>query len=253
MEQELAAVIRQQISDDVLSRNSRGFYRPPLVGFSAADDPLYRRIKSVVGPWHKYPQEVLPAAVTVVSFFIPYTKKVVDSNRRSWPQPGRYWVEAYHACNCLIDDISHRVAKLLRRQGFQAKPMASINDFDPVNIVASWSHRSAAYIAGLGSFGLNRMLITEKGCAGRFGSVLTSARIAPTPRSAPRYCPAVAGGACDFCIKNCPIQALSSDPTQDLQRRACYDQCLLPSPYRPEGASADCCGKCAVGPCAYFE
>ncbi len=39
-------------------------------------------------------------------------------------------------------------------------------------MACAWSHKSAAAIAGLGSFGLHRMLITDAGCAGRCGSLL---------------------------------------------------------------------------------
>lgn len=36
--------------------------------------------------------------------------------------------------------------------------------------MSEWSHRHAAYIAGLGIFGINNMLITNKGCVGRIPS-----------------------------------------------------------------------------------
>ena len=40
-----------------------------------------------------------------------------------------------------------------------------------LHIASDWSERHAAYAAGLGTFGLTRALITEKGIAGRFGSL----------------------------------------------------------------------------------
>ena len=52
------------------------------------------------------------------------------------------------------------------------------------NPVAFFSHRHAAFLAGLGNFGVNNMLLTpEYGPRVRFGSVFTSAELAA--RSAP--------------------------------------------------------------------
>jgi len=45
--------------------------RSPLVGFAAADDPLFRENKRVVSPAHALPEDLLPGARTVVAFFIP--------------------------------------------------------------------------------------------------------------------------------------------------------------------------------------
>jgi hypothetical protein len=55
------------------------------------------------------------------------------------------------------------------------------HNFNEEDLTAGWSHKSVAFVAGLGTFGVNRMLITPAGCAGRFGSMVISAEIPPTP------------------------------------------------------------------------
>lgn len=40
-------------------------------------------------------------------------------------------------------------------------------------LTSLWSERHAAYVCGLGTFGLSKGLITKKGIAGRFTSLIT--------------------------------------------------------------------------------
>ena len=74
--------------------------------------------------------------------------------------------------------------------------------------MSDWSHKHVAYIAGLGSFGRHHMLITDKGCCGRIGSVVTDAAIPATPRSDRERCLFKADGSCGKCLERCPILAL---------------------------------------------
>ena len=46
---------------------------------------------------------------------------------------------------------------------------------------SKWSERHAAYACGLGTFGLSKGLITEKGMAGRFASIIVSEVFGPDP------------------------------------------------------------------------
>ena len=246
---ELTALVRQMVAD----HNRQGFYREPLLGFSAADDPLYGEFKTRIGPWHKHPRELLPEAQTVITFFIPFTRAVVEANRRSTEGPAKEWVHSYHHCNSLIDLIGEAVASFLRERGYSSRGIHSTDEYDPVQLVSGWSHRSAALVAGLGSLGLNRMLITDKGCAGRLGTVLTAAVLPPTPRTERERCLYYADGSCRYCLDHCPRQALSADNAIDLRRRSCLEQCERPTPYRTEAGGAQCCGKCVMGPCAYYD
>ena len=252
-ENDLAQTLTALISRAVQDGNDQGFYREPLVGFSAVDDPLYREIKTRIGSWHKYPSELLPEARTVITFFIPFSRVVVEANRRHSPGPSREWVLSYHDCNSLLCSVAKQVAGFLQDRGYPSLELSSSDGYDPVRLVAGWSHRSGAVASGIGTVGLNRLLITYKGCAGRLGTVLTAAELPPTPRLDKERCLYYANGSCRYCVDHCPRQALSTDRTQDMRRRECLDQCDLPTPYRKEGSGAECCGKCAIGPCAYYD
>src|SRR5690606_16781974 len=58
------------------------FYDRPLVGFAAADDPIFMEFKKeeIVGPNFRLPTEWLPSAKTVISFFLPSSEYVRKSN-----------------------------------------------------------------------------------------------------------------------------------------------------------------------------
>ena len=62
-------------------------------------------------------------------------------------------------------------------------------------------------MCGLGTFGLSKGLITRKGIAGRFGSIITELSILPDKRNYQdiyEYC-----NMCGECGKNCPVNAIS--------------------------------------------
>jgi epoxyqueuosine reductase QueG len=77
---------------------------------------------------------------------------------------------------------------------------------------SSWSERHAAYVAGLGTFGLCNGLITPAGKAMRCGSVIARISIPPTkrPYNDPHaYCLFFTKGICGKCIKRCPAGAIT--------------------------------------------
>jgi epoxyqueuosine reductase QueG len=123
------------------------------------------------------------------------------------------------------------------------------HNFDQQTLLSAGSHRHAAYIAGLGTFGLNRLLITEQGCCGRLGSLVTDLELTPRPRPDHEFCFHRSDGSCIRCIEKCPAGALGPDA---FDRHSCYRILLenearlnLPHP-------ADVCGKCACGlPCSF--
>lgn len=118
--------------------------------------------------------------------------------------------------------------------------------------ISTWSERHAAYAAGLGTFGLSKGLITKKGMAGRFGSVITNAEFSPSIRSysSPfEYCI-----MCGACMEKCPVGAIDKARGYALGK----DQLIcgpyvgsskLP-PHGPHQRIRYGCGKCQSGvPC----
>jgi hypothetical protein len=70
------------------------FYEPPVLSIGRADDPLFLNIRKpgVVGPHHKLPTDWLPEAKSVISFFLPFTERVIASNTVDPGEPSYEWL-----------------------------------------------------------------------------------------------------------------------------------------------------------------
>jgi epoxyqueuosine reductase QueG len=229
-------------------RSTETRWKQPLVGFASSNDPFFPKLREVVQPRHALPGDLLPAAQTVVAFFLPFESKLQKENARAGLYPARSWAVAYIETNWLIRDLSEQLKNFLEAAGFQAALIPATHNYDPEILMSHWSHRHIAYIAGLGRFGLNRWLITEKGCCGRFGSLVTDARFPPSPRPDQEACLHLAGYECGVCVKKCVYGALFIDR---FDRHACNRQLLKNELHFSDLETSDVCGKCGCGlPCS---
>ncbi len=228
-------------------------YRQPLVGFTAADNPGFIRLREAVGPTHQLPQDLLPNARSVIAFFLPFTRDLVRLNR-SDPYISRAWAEAYVETNRLIDDICRALAGVLISMGVRTAWQQPTHNFDQLTLTSFWSHKHVAYLCGLGGFGRHQMLITEAGCAGRLGSLAIDADLPETGTALPGTADLPPGEFlakrcrdCSACIRSCPSGALTEN---GLNKQVCYNYLLQVSDHFQDLGLCDVCGKCATGPCA---
>jgi len=222
-------------------------YREPLVGFASADDPRFEALRDTV-PGHRLPQDLLPDARTVIAFFLPFERRVVDANATHPENVASEWATAYVETNTLICQITTHLIEALAKRRIGAVAEPPTRNFGPVTLTSSWSHKSAAVIAGLGSFGLHHMVITDAGCAGRFGSLIIDAALPIAATQTKERCLYRHDGSCRKCIERCPIQAL--DPDGSLDRKRCYQHLQAVSESHVHLGAVSVCGKCALGPCA---
>lgn len=240
---ELTDIIVQTIMRDVAEAGSATGYREPLVGFASAGDPRFEELRRIV-PAHLSPEQMLPGARTVISFFLPFAAWVVEANSLDREAVALEWSAAYVETNALIGRIAAHLTVLLAEHGVRAAAAAATHNYDPATLTCPWSHKSVAVIAGLGSFGLHRMVITDAGCAGRFGSLVVDADLRAAPVTPRERCLYFSDGGCADCVSRCPVDALSVDGSMDKQR--CHRRLLeIAAQF-----DAKACGKCAMGPCA---
>ena len=151
----------------------------PLVGFADARSLLFQELRTVVHPDHLMPEDILPGATIVVSYYIPYDRELAKGNI-SGNTASTEWAFAYALTTSIIDDLADTVATDVRALDFEAEfPTPEQYGRIEGDIVSRWSQRHVAYIAGLGAFGKNNMLITDRGCCGRFYSVVTNLDVEP--------------------------------------------------------------------------
>lgn len=245
--------IEQHIVDSLNELNRPDLFRSPIVAFSSAEDQRYSDLKEIVGDWHLHPKELLPDAQSVISYFVPFTKAVA-MEPKTVVHGSFLWSEAYQEINRHFDRMNQAVADYLNERGYSTKTIQATHTYDPKDLKSMWSHRSAAAIAGLGAFGLNRLLITEKGSAGRFCTVITSAPLQANSQPIENKCLHVINGSCSLCQKICPVQALEDKSFKkfDCQDELIKNQALMRASTSLE--NVDTCGKCiSVCPVAYIE
>lgn len=223
-------------------------WETPVFAYADAGDSLFRGLKTVIGDYHKLPEDIMPDGRTVISYFIPLSKSIADSNI-----PGYFssepWVYGYFETIELINGINNGLKKLFALDGWDLTTTADHRSWDPETMACDWSHRHAAFIAGLGTFGINRGLITEKGVCGRIGTLITNAYIKPTPRPAEEYCLYKRDGSCGICLGKCPVLALDVPDFYD--NRKCMALTYENAEKFKAIGFADVCAKCMTGvPCS---
>jgi epoxyqueuosine reductase QueG len=247
----LVELITDTIKRQVTEADTVTEYREPLVGFAAAGDPRFADLRRVAAPTHMMPEDVLPDARSVVAFFLPFAADVVEANAQEKERVAHEWSTAYVETNALISRITAHLVELLAERGVRAAAEPPTHNFDPVTLVSRWSHKSVAVIAGLGSFGLHHLLITDAGCAGRFGSLVIDAELPATAAEPRERCLYFHDGSCLECVMRCPVAALGED--NEIDKQACWRrlQEVAGELGGLDGMGlADACGKCSCGPCA---
>ena len=222
----------------------------PLVRFAAAADPLFGQLKTAVSSTHAVPQDLLTNAGTAVSFFLPFPKSISSTNikeRLSSPE----WAVSYIETNELVKQLGLYLTKIFADAGEEVVTIPATHNWIEDKLISNWSHRHVAFIAGLGRFGLNNMLITDRGCCGRIGSLITSAVIEPDTRPEGESCLYKYDGSCKKCVSKCVNEALFED---SFDRFRCYDQLLKNVEKHKSSGYADVCGKClAAVPCSHVN
>ncbi|MBO4366012.1 MAG: hypothetical protein J5804_06965 [Eggerthellaceae bacterium] len=252
------APLRDATEEELAHASRVLIFDVPLVGVASADDDLFDQLKQpeVMGPHFKHPYEWLPGAKSVVSVFFPFSEQVRKSNREG-DEASLTWQYAKYFGTKVIAQVCQGLCDELEADGWQAlMPSASkgfgftmvdsVLDGEPdLQPLVSWSERHAAFACGLGTFGISKGLITQKGMAGRFGSIITDAPITITPREYEdpyEWC-----SHCNACIRRCPPGAIASEGHKN--NKLCREWCLKVSDVNHLG---DACGKCQVKvPCEF--
>ncbi|ADL12754.1 epoxyqueuosine reductase [Acetohalobium arabaticum] len=245
-------LITKVIKKTVSNSDTKTEYRQPLVGFADADDNDFKKLEEVIAAEHKLPSDILSGAETVISFFIPFAREVIEANQHQ-KECALKWGIAYHETNELISKICFKLQKKLAKESIEVGWQSATHNFDEERLISFWSHRSIAKICGLGDFGLNRMLITEQGSAGRYGSLVMDQYVTPSAEFKETPCLYYRDGSCGVCVDRCPKGALTKER---FDRHLCYEVLLknneiFQAKLKEYDGSFDVCGKCQITPCAF--
>jgi epoxyqueuosine reductase QueG len=188
----------------------------PLVGCAPAE----RWETPCFEPW--VPQEfrplsIVPETKTVIVIGIPVSLPAVETSPSIW------YHEEYRTVNTLLDINAHRIAAVFNEKGYPSVALPR-DGYGHISVLrtkplAFFSHRHAAFLAGLGNFGVNNVLLTpEFGPRVRFTSIFTAAKIPPDPLLEDPLCI-----RCMRCVRICPVQALPGSDYPDglTDKQAC--------------------------------
>lgn len=237
-------------------------FEAPIIAYGSADDPVFSRLKdeNIIGRHFILPGEWLHGAETVISFFLPFTEQIRKSNRMDLSWPSNEWLHGRIEGQIFVNRLATHIKDMLTEAGYKSivpsadsrfmantdGPSKSAYKQKGAGVPAfssNWSERHAAYICGLGTFGLSKGLITRKGIAGRFGSIITELTLEPDQRDYSgiyEYCT-----MCGACVKNCPVGAISLEKGKDHSPCSQFLDRTMEEHHPRYG-----CGKCQVGvPC----
>ena len=246
MRQTFTEKLWQLILDDCAARNQAIIWKKPIVRFADADDPYFPFLKELIRPDHHLPQDFLPGAKTVVSWFLPFLPEIGKSNQ-SGVMPSSDWADAYNITNAMAARVGGTLCTWIREELHQdaALPIDA-GMLTPETPWSLWSHRHVAYLAGQGTFGINNMLISDEGCVGRCFSLVSTLTVTPDAPVPGERCLYKRNGSCGACIQKCPVGALTA---AGFDRYVCMEHL---AGNKAKGAAASVCGKCLVGlPCSY--
>lgn len=238
----------------------------PHVAVARGDDPLFLRVKELIGPFLWTPEEAYALAfpdspvpggeLRVISWLLPQTPETRADQRREKDLPAGRWARSrFHGeeFNC---ELRLHLAETLTGAGFpsvapERLPGFAYQQSERFGLASNWSERHVAFVAGHGTFGLSDALITRWGKAVRFGSVVSRIDLPVTERvygdNHHAWCLWYARGTCGACAGRCPVDAITTGTGHDKQ--ACFSyirETAAPFATRTYGTGATPCGLCQV-------
>jgi len=205
------------------------------IGIASAEAWDDDALVSKIIPKDERPKALMRNSRSVIVIGIPTQRAILAT------APSVYYSEHYKTINSMLDHAAQRIAMELNIIGYDSMYISrdgyqGIEGLrkDPSSF---FSHRHSAYLAGLGTFGVNNMLLTKKnGPRIRFTSVITTAELNYNGPMKTQLCI-----KCMRCRKECPDDAVASGmyPNNITDKKRCVERSAT---LRSEGRSP--CGRC---------
>ncbi len=222
--------------------NNAPIFDEPVVAFANGEDALFQDLKKVIGDFHLTPREALEKYVqtkrwrrgikgntenvSVISWALPIPNQTRLSERQTTYGGSTRYNHTRWLGGTFRDTMVQYVVSLLEILGYNAVAPSGARFSEikstPEGLKASWSERHIAYVSGLGTFGLNGLMITSKGCAVYLSSVVCDVSLNPTPRAYEHYmayCLFHQDKSCRQCLERCTGEAISEQGRSNIKCR----------------------------------
>lgn len=245
MEDVKAAIKKFEERPDIKTR-----FGEPVIGYADTRNPLFDMYFSRTICDH--PKRIYRPGNTVVVHFVPFAPEITESNKGG-DRPSEAWETAFNDSMWLSMRLNGVIREALDTVGRLSSCTNTPTDWDEELCRESWSHKLAAYAAGIGEFGPAGCLKTKNGFAGRFGSIITDGQYADEFEAMDskeleevyqqiqrQYAYKEADGVVcsQEMIEACPAGAISRE---GIDRKICQAYCKTIDEYIP---SPEVCGKC---------
>lgn len=232
--------------------NNAPFYDEPVVAFANGDDTHFQELKKVIGDFHLTPREALKRYIqakgwryggksnmdniSVISYALPLPYETRISERASKYGGSTRYNHTRWRGNVFQLNLINYIVSLLEIFGYNAVSPSGSRFFElkstPEGSMANWSERHIAYSCGLGTFGLNGLMITSKGCAVYLSSIVCDMELTTTTRFYDHYmanCLYHHDGSCRQCIERCLGGAISEQGRSNIKCRESMGQKQIPA------------------------
>lgn len=198
-----------------------------------------------------HPKNIYRPGNTVILHFVPYSPHIISENEKSL-SPSKAWETAFRESMWLSMKLNGVIRETLNMVGRLSSCTNTPVDWNEKLCHENWSHKMAAYAAGMGEFGPGGSFHTKGGYAGRLSSIITDGLYAEdfTPMSDGELrethvkllkdcCFQGSGIVCSSeMIASCPAGAIHED---GIDRMKCQSYCKTIDEFIP---SPEVCGKC---------
>ena len=199
-----------------------------------------------------HPKNIYRPGNTIVLYYVPYPADVAESNFGG-SEPSEKWSRAYIESMWLVMEVNAVIRDYLDSLGILSSLLNTPLDWDEEAHHESWSHKLAAFAAGMGKLGPAGSFYAEDGSCGRVSAVISTRKYAAKPELITDgqleeahqniltkccYKGAKNVSCSDEMIVACPVKAISAD---GIDMAKCQEHCKTIDENIP---SPDVCGKC---------
>jgi hypothetical protein len=244
LEKAIKEYVRTSPLNQLITFNNDPIFEEPIVAFANGDDPKFQNLKTIVGEFHLKPQEAMEkyiqargwrygvkspmGNISVVSWALPIPFKTRLSERKTtYGGSTRYNHTRWRGAGIFSENLTSYVSSLVEIMGYNAVAPTRTKFFETKEMSggwrsANWSERHIAYACGLGTFGLNGLMITRRGCAVYLGSMVCDLTLTPTSNVYTSHianCLFYKNKSCRQCIERCPAGAISEAGRSNIKCR----------------------------------
>ena len=200
------------------NRNNEKLFEYISAGRQSANHKIFKKIADAHND-HLLPSDFLDnnknINLSVISFAFHFNKSIVKANSREIKFPAYPWYEIRYKFDEILPVFIAHIKELYHQYNLIVPQQTKLYSVCKKNntLISNWSERHIAFACGLGSFGLNGALITDRGCTHRLLSIIIEKECPEKEIIEDDFyynCLFFQKNECGTCVNRCPVRPSSS-------------------------------------------